>query len=449
MLLILLLSAAVSFSGCSGDTTTTGTYSSTSESTSGSTSGTTSRTAFSTSFSSASVGALISPDAANNFPAILPSNLLDFVTPKLNFGVVALNAGGIGIINGKTVTALAPLLTNDLGSYGGGRFDAAIAPDGKTALVTNFGDSTVYFINTSVPYLPVVRGSVDVGFFAEDIDITPDGRYALVTDGGFSPVIAVLDIQTRTIVQTYQSPSGNSFQSVAVAKDGETVLCADYFAGKVHVLTINPNGHMQYVKSFDVSSGGRPVNVVISPDGLTAIVANTGGDPTIRIPVLSIFGPGQVEISKWITPNANVTGFRINGSQSVAFNKSSTQAYVSCTEYNEDLLEYRSVVLVLDIETPGHAAQSGRPIEVDLHGTSQLFGVDTLAVDFETGYLYFSNPTVSGGLNYLQVVDVQSRSVIRSISFKPAVVNKNTPEDPIWSEEIEIPTGIAFWNPRQ
>jgi DNA-binding beta-propeller fold protein YncE len=366
----------------------------------------------------------------------------------MNFGIVALNAGGIGVINGKIVTAIAPLLTNDLGSYGGGRFDAAITPDGKTALVTNFGDSKLFFINTSVPYLPVLRGSLDIGFFAEDIDITPDGRYALVTDGGFSPVIAVIDIQARTLVQTFQSTSG-SFQSVAVAKDGETVLCADYFGSKVHVLTINPNGHLQYVKPLDVSRGGRPVNVVISPDGLTAIVANTGGDPAIQVPVLSIFGPGQVEISQWITPNTNVPGFQLNGSQSVAFNKSSTQAYVSCTEYNEDLSEYRSVVLVLDIGTPGHASQSGSPIEVDLHGTSQLFGVDTLAVDFETGYLYFSNPTISGGLSYIQVVDVQARSVIKSISFNPAVVNTGTAENPIWSEEIEIPAGIAFWNPRK
>jgi DNA-binding beta-propeller fold protein YncE len=372
----------------------------------------------------------------------------------LNFGVVALDSGGIGIINGKTVTALAPLLTNNLGSYGGGRFDAAITPDGKTTLVSNFGDSTIYFINTSVPYLPVVRGSVDVGFSAEDIDITPDGRYALVTDGGFSSMIAVIDIQTRTIVETYQdSTNSHQFQSVAVAKDGTTILCADYWNSKVHVLTINPNGHLHYASSLDVS-GCRPVNVVISPDGLTAIVASAVGSP-ILLPVLSIFEPGKVSISKWIRPTTNLTG-----SQSIAFNKSSTQAYVSCvqTDVVEDtpdspkkttLYEFKTVILVLDIDTPGHAVQSGNPIQLDLHGTSQLFGVDTMAVDYETGYLYFSNPTLSDGLNYLQVVDMQTRSVIRSISFNPAVVNIHTPEDPIWSEKIQIPVGIAFWNPRQ
>jgi DNA-binding beta-propeller fold protein YncE len=368
------------------------------------------------------------------------------MTPKANFGVVALSSGGIGIVYGKILTAFAPLLTNDLGSYGGGRFDVAITPDGKTTLVSNFGDGKVFFINTSFPYFPVVKGSVDVGFFAEDIEITPNGRFALVTDGGFSPKIAVLNIQTQTIVETYVSSSSQSFQSVAVAKDGETVLCADYFGSKVQVLTINPLGHLKYVKNIDVSRGGRPVNIAISPDGHTAVAANVGGYngsewTPILLPVLSIFQPGKVELSMWIKPSTNLIG-----SQSIAFNKSGSQAYVSCVENLGDLM--KSVIMVLDTE-PGHATESGRPIEIDRHGTSQLFGVDTLVVDYDTGYLYFSNPTLSGGLNYLQVVNVQSRSVVKSISFDPAVVNIGTPEKPKWSEEIEIPVGIAFWNPRQ
>jgi DNA-binding beta-propeller fold protein YncE len=368
------------------------------------------------------------------------------------------SSGAIAIVSGKTQTAIAPLLTGgQLGTVGGGLFDVVISPDGKTTLVSNFGDSKVFFIDTTYPAIPSVAGSVEIGFFAEDMAMTPDGRYALVADGGFSPKIAVLDVANRSLVGVFEDTAGHYFNSVDIAKDGVTVLAADYFAAKVHVLRLGMNGHLSYASSIDVSRahGLRPVNVTISPDGYTAIAACVGDNEHpeyMGFPVLTIEEPGKAILTDWVSPSINIIG-----AQSVAFSRDGTKAYVSCVQYmppvkksvsEEEPIDPNNVIITLDVTVPGNATLFGKPVEVDFIGRSQLFGVDTLAVDYETGYLWVSNMTLSGGKNHVQAVDMKTGTVIKTISFAPILNNyAEEGEEPIWKEDVSIPAGVTFWNP--
>ena len=383
------------------------------------------------------------------------------------FGIVVINQSSIGILDGLTQTMSFPLLVGELGSVGGGRFDVVITPDGKTAMVSNFGDSTVYFIDTNDPTAPYVSGSITLSFFAEDIALTPDGTYALVTDGGFAPKIAVIDVEDQSIVEEYEVPVDEEdddapeyyHNAVAVAKDGQTVLTADYFQGNVNCLTLSSDGHLTYVSTIDVSNGDtiRPVNLAISPDGETVIVATVGDADDMAFPVLTITGPGQVELTDMVTP-----GISITGSQSIVFK--GHKAYLHCVQEIVDDLNFQvaarsadnaqttpdylprngvedpnNVIVALDITSPGHASDAGTPIEVGFTGRSQLFGVDTMAMDYETGYLCVSNPTVSGGKNYVQIVDVNEGTVVDQHNFGAVWVDGD------W--EQSIPVGVAFWRP--
>src|SRR5512141_317919 len=189
----------------------------------------------------------------------------NWIIPQWGVGVVNFSNGWIGIIDPSTQKVTTPFLVNELGSSGGGLFDVVITPDRSTALISNFGDSTVYFVDIRNPAAPAVLGSLTLTFFAEDIALTPNGKYALVTDGGFSPRIAVLDVANRTLVEEYVSPDidpdplveayDTYFCSVAVGADGQTVLAADYFDATLHVLTIDAAGHLTFVNSIDVSNG--------------------------------------------------------------------------------------------------------------------------------------------------------------------------------------------------
>jgi uncharacterized repeat protein (TIGR01451 family) len=218
-----------------------------------------------------------------------------------------------------------------LGSDGGGRFDLCMSRDGRLAAISNFGDSTVYFVDLSTGS-PVVLGHVEIDFFAEDMDFTPDGQWLFVTDGGFSNRIARIHVPTRQWVKatnmvdddsdpdtpdipqegSWILPAGERPNpdedpdvegdetigvggyacTIDVSSDGRTVVVADYFSGAVQILLLNPvTGDLSLSQSFHLTrynpanewvSGSpskagliyRPVNIAISPNGRTVLVNN-------------------------------------------------------------------------------------------------------------------------------------------------------------------------------
>ena len=95
-----------------------------------------------------------------------------------------------------------PFLSGELtANRGAGVFDIAMIGK-KKALISTFGDSRVHMVDLKDPTNPVLMGSLDLPFFAEDIAITKNGKLALVTDGGFSPQVAFIDLKTFTLINT-------------------------------------------------------------------------------------------------------------------------------------------------------------------------------------------------------------------------------------------------------
>jgi DNA-binding beta-propeller fold protein YncE len=397
-------------------------------------------------------------------------------------GVAVFNGGWIGIVDADKRSVQTSFLSGEFGASTGDLFDAVVSPDGKTAIVSSFGAMKVHFIDLSRPSIPRHQGSLELSFFAEDIDVTPDGRFALVTDGGFSTKVAVIDVQKRTLVEEYNSnPTPDTppvqkarpdtartsealmdtvapacFNAVAVAKDGKTVLGVDYSGCKIHVLTLDAKGHLTYVKAIDmptaVDGNGntfstlRPINVTISPNGKTALVACGAANNSVTwmaFPVLQISAPGQVALSQLATSSTHLTA-----AQSIAFNPSGMKAYAFCTQENptnllpDDPAYPRNVIVELNIQDPGVAA-CGRVFPTDFVGSSQLFGVDTVAMDPEGRYLYVGNMTLSGAKKQIQILDAAKGTWVKTLSF-PAVTVPPTTAGGSATEEDAYPTAIAF-----
>lgn len=400
------------------------------------------------------IGALFISGCHEPFEDPLPvPNPLPFPVPNPlpvpNFGVVVLSGGWIGILDGATQALTTPLLVGELGTTGSQILDVAISPDGKTTLVSNFSEKTVFFIDTSDPTAPVISGNVTLSFSAEDIAITPDGRYALVTNGGFSSKIGVLDLENIRLVE--EGEFGDPLllhAAVAVAPDGETVLTIDYSGGLLHAFTLDANGHLDYVNSTDVSNGDtlKPINIAISPDGKTVVLASRTSNDAVAdmaFTLLTITGPGQVAISDLVRPSINITS-----AQSAVFNQYGSKVYLSCVQkYVAPVPEPdppvmpNNVIVVLNVIEPGKAIDAGTPFEVDFNATSQLFGVDTLAIDNRKNLLYVSNMNISQQKTHVQVVDLATQSVIKTYPFDPVTIG----EPPVDTDSI--PAGVAIWNP--
>ena len=365
--------------------------------------------------------------------------------------------GTVNIINPATDVVYGPFLKGELGSEGGGLFDVAVVPGGKTALISNFGDSAVYFVDVSNPISPSLITSVTTPMFAEDIAISRDGRYALVSDGGFSPRIAVIDNVSRTLA--YSVNLGTDYvQAIDIAPNG-TVVGVDYFAGSL--LSLYPDdtgqltvtGRYTYLLTLDgvISATGstsgasysrlpqadsvpstadlvgqpartdyvnpsRLVNVAIAPDGKTVLVCDVNaydypesGEVTqtihYAVGVYKIIAPGVVTFTGVITGLERAT-------QSIAFSADGTRAYLSGNGGGADPSAYRlwyNHLSVLNIDGPGMVSLNKvNAVDYPRLTTSQLFGVDTIAV--VNGKAYLGYPTLSGSSNDVRVINLSDYS---------------------------------------
>lgn len=345
--------------------------------------------------------------------------------------IVALMQGTIRVIDSRTNTMSNELLGGQLGSDSGGLLDVAITSDGRTALISNFGDTLVTFVDTTNPAMPTVAGSAFLPFFAEDIAITPDDRFALVTDGGLSASIAVLDIARRQVVHEYDFSADNiDMQAVAIAGDGQTVLCADYLGAAVHVFVLDPvSGFLAYSSSIDVAPYW-PDNITVSPLGDMAVVASAFGDEDTQVganlAILHIDGPGQVSLTGYTSFPVNV-----DGGQSMAFSRDGRYLYY-LTDVLVDPVEriYQNVIQVLRVDSMGNVIQTGITAPVHYKTSGSFFGVDVLAVDPMSRYLYVSNRGSSEVLNEVAVISLTNYTQVKTLV-------PGTKVD-------DFPTGIAF-----
>jgi DNA-binding beta-propeller fold protein YncE len=323
------------------------------------------------------------------------------------------NTNCIQFIYPDNVTS-SPMLAGQLGSYGGGLFDVVITSDGKTAAVSNFGDSRIFFIDISNACCcnPLILASTRIPFFAEDMALTPDDKYLVVTDGGFSNRAAVIDMSCFNLLKNNPLGSNKYANAVAITPDGKTAVFADYFQGAVYAYELQNGGILVFKNKAKVLPI-RPVNIAISPDGKTVIAVNAGG-PSLA--ALYFDNSGNLYLHE------NVAMPFRNG-QSCVFNKTGDKAY-----YLSNSQTGGTKVVVLNVgPNPGDVSPSGTNITIfPKKGTSQLFGVDTIALDPSGNYLYVANPTLSGGLQGIDVIDLTIGAKVDSI--------KGT----------GIPTGIAF-----
>ena len=167
---------------------------------------------------------------------------------------------GFTIIDPETGQVHGPFLEGQLGNTNG-NFDGAITPDGKTALITNISDKTVYFIDISDPLNPSVMVSVTIPMNAEDIDISSDGKFAMVT-GYVSDNISTIDILSHTVVYS-NDVTLNGATSVAIAPDN-TVIIGNYYGRKIFSSLLLPTGEITHTNSYTCydSTGARfyPIN---------------------------------------------------------------------------------------------------------------------------------------------------------------------------------------------
>ena len=299
-----------------------------------------------------------------------------------------------------------PLLRHELGSVGSGLLDVVITSDGKKAIVSNFDDWKIYFIDISGGFdsVPVMKGRGHVPMYAEDLALTPDDKYVLVTDGGLSSRIVIFDVASHQLVLSYSMKAGRDAQSVDITADGKHVIVADYAGSRIHSYDFDSENvtltyrQSRFIPHSSITSG--PVNTAISPDGRTVLVmcAFSGG----VVPVYYIDSNGDL---------CDKGGVRVptKGFQSAVFSKNGRKAYAISNNSNG------TYILEFDILAPGKVTFNRSKKMGSPRGTGQLFGVETIALDPSDSYLFVSNPSSFGAKAHLTVLDVNTLESVATL----------------------------------
>ena len=312
------------------------------------------------------------------------------------------------------IDAVADEVEGCWGPLGAGSslLDVGVTPDGSTALITNFTAKYVYFVDLSLP-TPTIETTLLTTMSVEDIDISPDGRCAIVSDGGSARGLTVINVAERSLVS--QSPIAKPAQAIAIAPDGQTVLMAACELNRVYVLQLDPETCTLRDLSRFVSTGSRPINVAISPNGRIALVANFWAD---SVTVLKIDAPGEV------TKVSEVRRLP-RGPQSIAFSPDGEKAYVLSALESPDKLS------ILNVDEQGNVSDSGDRISLSpMNVNCGYFGVDVVAVSPDGEKAYVGNACDRGTpWREVMVVDLIEKQVTEHIHTG------------------RYPTGIAFFTP--
>jgi 6-phosphogluconolactonase (cycloisomerase 2 family) len=212
----------------------------------------------------------------------------------------------LSIIDVESGAVGGPYLNGLLGTEN--LLDAVVSPNGQFALVSNFASYSVHHIGLSNPFVPELLDSYYVGFAAEDVALSYDGRFAVVADGGNSTMLAVIDLQARTTVQSVNI-SPRHAQGVSISIDGR-VLVNDADQGKIYQYQLNPLTGLLSDTGIWLAVPD-PSNVAIHPAGDYAVVTNFNGGET---QVIRLNPDGSlVQIQSLPTGNAQCSAYSSDG----------------------------------------------------------------------------------------------------------------------------------------
>jgi hypothetical protein len=323
-------------------------------------------------------------------------------------GVIPATAQTIGMVadrDGAVIVfdADADIVMGSITLPTGGRTvgDCAMTADQTLGFVTDFQFRIwVIDLTASPPALASGTNPINISNNGEDLTITFDQKYLLACDGGNIQPISVVDIATRTEINTFSlADDCNSIEVCA----GGSVLVTSEDNGTVQRLTVDASGNLTDTgellsTGFGFSTG--PNNVFGAPNGRSGIVVLRSG----RIWSFTIPGLGLVDDRA-----LSGTGIGLSGLADPV----GARLFVRSSGGWVDAFGYDC----------SSAALSAAPLwSIEVSTGPTFFGMDQMAQHPNGTKLYVSQP---GALN---VYDASTGALLNAITHP----------------SIQEPTGVSF-----
>jgi hypothetical protein len=150
--------------------------------------------------------------------------------------------------------------------------DCSITQDQTLGFVAAYnGLVWVIDLTTSPPSLAGGTNPILLSNTGEDTTITPDQRFLLVADGSNPQPLSIIDIGSRTEINTFSL--GNDHNSVEVLSDG-SVLVASLATDMVYRLTIDGGGNLTDTGDALATGGDGAINVFGGHGAMAGLLLN-------------------------------------------------------------------------------------------------------------------------------------------------------------------------------
>ena len=180
----------------------------------------------------------------------------------------------------------------------------AVAVNGTTAYLgrDSAGGSEFYVVNVSVPAVPVLLGSVNIGSDVNDIWIS--GNYAyLATDGDELQVVDISVPALPSVVATLNLTSGDNGE--AIEGIGDTVILGRIgTTGRFHTIDVSTPTSPTLLDTYNVGDDIRDVG--LTTDGTYAFVV--GDKNTGEFTVLDISDPSNITLANDVDVSSDLNG---------------------------------------------------------------------------------------------------------------------------------------------
>lgn len=191
---------------------------------------------------------------------------------------LAAPAGTLVVLNKSDATAwlVDPFSGARLASVptGDGPHEADVTPDGKLAVVTNYGSKTPGSTLTLIDLVKgTAAGTIDLGEHRRPhgVQVLPDGRRAVVTAEA-GQALLVVDLLEKKVLSVL--PTGEKVSHmVAVSPDGKTAFVSSIGSGSVVSIDLGKGERTKTVKTGEGAEG-----IAVTPDGREVWVGNRGSD---------------------------------------------------------------------------------------------------------------------------------------------------------------------------
>ena len=141
--------------------------------------------------------------------------------------LVANRSEGTVSVYGIAGKAVSPLGKVTIAPAASGTSHVAIAPDGKTALVTRDGDSFISVLSIDGPKVEYTKRDLSAGLRPYGIDISRDGSAAVVANigrgGGDSDTISLIDLAAKPSRVVETVTVGQTPEGIKISPDGKLV----------------------------------------------------------------------------------------------------------------------------------------------------------------------------------------------------------------------------------